>query len=42
VLQVRTLFAQGTYSKRELGKLLNIHEKTIGNIVLRRSWKHLP
>ena len=42
VIQIRSLFAQGAYSKTELGEMFNIHRVHVGRIVRRKAWPHLP
>jgi hypothetical protein len=42
VIQIRALFAQGGYSKRNLGEMFNVSPSNIGHIIHRQSWTHLP
>ncbi len=41
VLQIREMCATGKYLHRELADIFNVTRRTIGDIVQRRSWKHI-
>lgn len=41
VLEVRRLYATGSYTHKELGDKFGIQRRSIGDIILRRNWKHI-
>jgi len=41
VLDIRKQYALGCYSYKQLAKRFNISRTTIGDIILRRTWRHL-
>jgi len=41
VLRIRKLYETGKWSKVALGKEFNVSDKTIGNIVYNKKWKHI-
>lgn len=41
-VKIRKLDAAGKHSQRELGKMFGVHHSTIGDIVRRETWKHVP
>jgi hypothetical protein len=41
VTSMRELFKSGYYNKRELSKMFNISESTCGNIINKKTWKHI-
>lgn len=42
VLEIRRLFAAGNYLQKELAPRFGVHRMTIGKIVRRERWAHLP
>lgn len=40
-IEIRTLFATGTFSKRAIGKRFGITASAVGSIVKRRTWSHV-
>jgi len=41
VINIRSLYADGKYSQRQLGKIYGVTYQSIGSIVRRKSWKHI-
>lgn len=41
VIEIREKYKQGNISQKELAKEFNLHQKTISNITLKQTWKHL-
>lgn len=41
VLEMRSMFKTGAYTKRQLGKLFGVAEKTAGNVLNRQTWRHI-
>lgn len=42
VMEIRKLYESGEYLQKELGEMYGIHKATVGDIVRRETWKHLP
>lgn len=42
VIEIRRAYAAGEAKQAELGRLFNVSQAKISQIVLRRVWKHLP
>jgi len=42
VIEIRTLYATGDYTQAELGRIFGVKQSTIGRIVNRDTWQHLP
>lgn len=41
VIAIRELYAKGTHSQSQVGKLFGVSQARINSIVTRRTWKHL-
>lgn len=41
VIEIRELFATGKYLKKEIAPMFGIHPTYVGQIVNRRTWKHI-
>ena len=41
VLEIREKYKLGTFYHRELAEMYNVSRETIGDIVNRKSWKHI-
>ncbi len=41
VLEIRRLYSLGNYSQKELAKMFGVGHTIVGNIILRKKWKHI-
>lgn len=41
VLEIRRLWESGLYSRREIGKIFGVTGGAVGNIVRRKTWRHI-
>lgn len=41
VLRIREMYAAGCWSQARIGKLFGIHGGTVGDIIRRKTWKHI-
>ncbi|MBU4154394.1 MAG: HNH endonuclease [Proteobacteria bacterium] len=41
VLEIRRLYSLGNYSQKKLAKMFGVGHTIIGNIILRKKWKHI-
>ncbi len=42
IIAIRTQYAAGSVSQADLGRMFGVHAGTIGAIIARRTWKHVP
>ena len=41
VLEIRKLYATGDYTQKDLGKIFDVHQVHIGDIINRKTWQHI-
>lgn len=42
IYAMRRVAALGLFTKRQLGLWFGLHESTVGNIISRKTWRHVP